>query len=180
MQTLNSSVNLLDLNQTLSGSWTDSARLLNQSAIASTSSAGDGLKADYFNNRDFTNLAFTRIDPTVNFNWGNGAPDARIDPDTFSVRWSGEVLAPTTGTYTFFTTSDDGVRLFVNNQLIVDYLRDQSATERSGRIDLIAGERYSIRLDYYDNRGQAISRLAWSAPNLAKQIIPQSQLSTLR
>ena len=56
----------------------------------------------------------TRIDPTVDFDWGTGSPAAAIGADTFSVRWTGQVQAPFSGTYTFYTVSDDGVRLWVN------------------------------------------------------------------
>ena len=59
---------------------------------------GDGLSATYYDNINFTGTTVSRIDPTVNFNWGAGSPAAGIGIDTFSVRWTGEVLAPNTGT----------------------------------------------------------------------------------
>jgi glucose/arabinose dehydrogenase len=142
----------------------------------STPTTGDGLRGEYYDNIDFTNSRFTRVDPTVNFNWGSGSPDSRIAADTFSVRWTGQVLAPTTGTYTFYTTTDDGVRLTVGGQSVINRFQDQAATERSGTISLVAGQRYNINLEYYENRGLASSQLAWSAPGIAKQIIPQAQL----
>src|SRR5207248_2127828 len=72
-----------------------------KATTAPATSAGNGLSGTYFNNMDFTAPVFTRRDPTINFNWGTGSPDPRIDPDSFSVRWSGQILAPTTGRYTF-------------------------------------------------------------------------------
>ncbi len=137
---------------------------------------GNGLRGEYYDNIDFTNLLVTRTDPTVNFNWGTGSPDPKIAPDTFSVRWTGQILAPTTGTYRFFTTSDDGSRLFINGQEVVSNYRDQAATERSGTIALVAGQRYNLQLEYYERGGLASSQLAWSAPGITKQIVPQSQL----
>ncbi|MBE8969004.1 PQQ-dependent sugar dehydrogenase [Nostocales cyanobacterium LEGE 12452] len=146
------------------------------SARSSLLSQGDGLKAEYYDNIDFTNLKQTRIDPTVNFNWGASSPDPSIGVDTFSARWTGKLEAKYSETYNFYTTSDDGVRLWVNGQQIINKLVDQPATAYSGSIALVAGEKYDIRLDYYENKSNAVSQLAWSSTSQAKEIIPQSQL----
>ncbi len=138
--------------------------------------AGPGLRAEYFNNSDFTGAKATRTDATVNFNWGTGVPAPGIDPDTFSVRWSGRVLAQYSGSYTFYTTSDDGVRLWVNGEKLIDSWTNQGPTENSGTIRLEAGKQYAIRMEFYDDVGAAVARLAWSHAQQAKQIIPQSQL----
>lgn len=137
---------------------------------------GTGLTANYFNNMDFTSLKATRTDATVNFDWGLGAPMTSMDADTFSVRWTGKVKPQYTGTYTFYTSSDDGVRLWVNNQLIINKWVDQATTEWSGTIQLTAGQKYDIKLEYYDNTEDAIAKLSWSSPLQAKQIIPQNRL----
>jgi glucose/arabinose dehydrogenase len=137
---------------------------------------GTGLRGEYYNNIDFTAPVLTRTDATVNFDWGTGSPDPGIGVDTFSAVWTGQVQPLYNETYTFFTTSDDGTRLFVNNQLVVNNNFDQPPTERSGTITLQAGQKYDIRLEYYENGGGAVSRLAWSSPSQIKQIIPQSQL----
>ncbi|MGO4695603.1 PA14 domain-containing protein [Paenibacillus sp. 2TAB26] len=99
-----------------------------------------------------------------------------MDADTFSVRWTGKVKPQYTGTYTFYTSSDDGVRLWVNNQLIINKWVDQATTEWSGTIQLTAGQKYDIKLEYYDNTEDAIAKLSWSSPLQAKQIIPQNRL----
>jgi hypothetical protein len=80
-------------------------------------SSGNGLTATYFDNMDFSGRSITRVDPQVNFEWGNGSPDAAIAADTFSTRWTGQVQAQKSETYTFFVRADDGVRLWVNGQL---------------------------------------------------------------
>jgi hypothetical protein len=92
------------------------------------------------------------------------------------VRWTGEVEPLYSETYTFYTTSDDGVRLWVNSQLVVDSWIDQSPTEHSGTIALTAGIKYDIQMDYYENTGGAVAQLRWSSASQAKEIIPQSQL----
>jgi hypothetical protein len=143
---------------------------------ASAVPVGLGLLGTYWDNIDFTGTARTRIDPTVNFDFGSGAPMPGMGADTFSVRWTGQVRAKVSGTHTFFTMSDDGVRLFVNGQLIIDNFTDHAPTENSGTITLTAGQKYDIRMDLYENGGGAVGQLRWSAPGLAKEVIPQTHL----
>ena len=137
---------------------------------------GNGLKGDYFNNIDFTDFAVSSVDPTVNFLWSSGSPHRSIGVDTFSARWTGQVQARYSEDYTFYTTGDDGVRLWVNGQLIIDGFIDQAPTEYSGRIRLEAGQKYDIKMEYYENRGGALAQLSWSSASQFKEIIPQSQL----
>ncbi|MEO1652931.1 MAG: PA14 domain-containing protein, partial [Bacteroidota bacterium] len=137
---------------------------------------GTGLTGTYFNNADLTNPVLTRLDPQIDFDWVEGSPDPAIDPNTFSVRWEGEIQARFSETYTFFTTTDDGVRLWVNDQLIIDNWVDQSVTETSGNIDLLAGQKVKIRMEFYENSIFAVARLAWSSASQNKQIVPQAYL----
>jgi hypothetical protein len=137
---------------------------------------GTGLRGDYHDNIDFTALTLTRTDSTVNFDWGTGSPDPSLGADTFSVRWTGSVEPRYSETYTFYTLTDDGVRLWVNDVLIVDRWIDQAATEWSGSIALSAGTRYSLRMDFYENGGHAVARLSWESPSTPKEVIPRSQL----
>ena len=134
------------------------------------------MRGEYFNNIDFTDSTVTRIDSTVDFNWGSGSPDSAIAANTFSVRWTGEIESRYSEIYTFRTTTDDGVRLWVNNELIIDGFIDQAPTNYEGSIALVAGERYDIRLEYYENRGGAVAQLSWFSDSQALEIVPQSQL----
>jgi uncharacterized repeat protein (TIGR03806 family) len=156
---------------------------LNSSAVGH----GTGLLGQYWSNAfpadPFPGTpTLVRTDSVVNFNWGNGSPDPKISADDFTARWLGTVQSQFSETYTFYTTSDDGVRLFlwVNNQKIpvVESWIDQGPTEHSGTIDLKAGQRYNIEMDFYENGGGAVSSLSWSSPSTAKVIIPQTQLYT--
>lgn len=140
------------------------------------SGTGTGLTGMYFNNVNFTSQKLSRVDATVNFDWRTGAPASQIDPDTFSVRWSGQVEPKYSENYTFYTVADDGVRLWVNNVLLIDDRNEHSATERSGSITLTAGKKYSIKLEYFDNQQDASVKLMWSSPSQGKEIIPASQL----
>lgn len=137
---------------------------------------GDGLKGEYFDNADLTALKETRIDPRVSFNFGRGSPFPTIGANSFSVRWTGELLAPVTGSYRLSTTSDDGVRLWVNGQQLVNNWTNHSATTNTGTIALTAGQRYAIKLEYFEQSGDAQIQLAWTVPGGARTVIPQSQL----
>jgi len=144
--------------------------------VAAPVGQGTGLSATYFDNMDFTGPTLTRTDATVNFNWGSGSPAASIAPDTFSARWTGQVQPRYTETYTFHTTTDDGVRLYVNNQLIINNWTNHSPTVNSGTITLTAGQKYDIRLEYFENGGGAVMKLEWQSARQAREVIPQSQL----
>ncbi|MBA3699219.1 MAG: PQQ-dependent sugar dehydrogenase [Planctomycetes bacterium] len=140
---------------------------------------GSGLTGEYWTNQDktFTGTAtVTRTDAVVDFTWGNGSPDAAITADKFTVRWTGKVQPAVSETYTFFTTTDDGVRLWVNNQLVIDQWVDQAPTESSGSIALTGGTQYDVKLEYFENGGGAEAELRWSSPSTFKAIVPMYRL----
>jgi len=137
---------------------------------------GTGLTGAYYNNMDFTGSSFVRNDATLNFNWVSGSPHSQLAVDTFSVRWTGQIQPRFSEAYTFFTTSDDGVRLWVNNQLIINNWTDHATTQNQGQITLTAGQKYDIKLEYYENSGNALNNLEWQSANQARQVVPQTQL----
>lgn len=92
------------------------------------------------------------------------------------MRWTGKVHAPLTDTYTFHTDTDDGVRLWIDNKLIIDKWEFQPQTEWTAKVDLVAGKRYTIRMDYLENNGIALARLFWSSPQFDKAIISKPYL----
>jgi PA14 domain/Pectate lyase superfamily protein len=142
-----------------------------------TLDAGNGLRGDYYNSANLTGFKKASIiSPTVNFNWGKGSPDAAIAPNTFSARWIGQVQPKTSGIYTFYTQADDGIQLWVNGQRLISNLTKDTVSESKGTIALIAGQKYDIKLKYYENTGSAAAKLLWSSLGQAKEIIPQSQL----
>ena len=113
---------------------------------ASPGGGGSGLRGEYYNGVNFDVLALTRIDPTIDFAWLNGSPGAGVDVDNFTARWTGQVQPLYSETYTFYTTSDDGVRLRVNGQLVINNWTDHGPTEDSGTITLVANQRYDQEL----------------------------------
>jgi hypothetical protein len=138
--------------------------------------AGTGLAATYFDNSDFTGPSVSRVDATVSFDWKDGSPTVEIEPDTYSTRWTGQVQPRYSETYTFYTTGDDGMRLWVNGEQLVDDWKRHSATVRSGQVTLAANTKYDIRMEYYENYGLAVAKLEWSSLSQAREIIPTSQL----
>ncbi|MHC4227457.1 MAG: PA14 domain-containing protein, partial [Planctomycetota bacterium] len=143
-----------------------------------TAGLGGGVKGQYYNGMNFETLVLTRVDPQIDFNWGDpGGPDPSVGDDQFSARWTGEVEAAFTETYTFYTNSDDGLRLWIGGQQLVNNWTDHGPTEDKGTIDLVAGNTYSLQMEYYENGGGAVAELRWSSPRTPKQLIPQAALS---
>lgn len=138
--------------------------------------SGTGLTGEYYNNLDFTDYSFTRVDPKIDFLWDYGSPDSRIDVDSYSVRWTGQIQPKYTGTYTFTTNADDGVRLWVNGQQIISDWNQHAPQDHSGTISLTAGQKYDIKLEYYEWGYGAQVTLYWTLPGMAKEVIPQTQL----
>lgn len=154
----------------------------------SASSMGNGLQAYYWNfnvvgnDYNFPNTTpdLTRIDDSVAINWGSGSPNSAINPDDFAVRWEGFIEAPETGDYVFSTYSDDGIRLWIDNKLVINNWRLHSTTlDNSPVISLIAGQRYQIKMEFFEHTGQAVAGLLWKTPSgSANQIIPTTALFT--
>ncbi len=139
---------------------------------------GTGLNGEYFTTQDLSGAAaVTRKDPKVDFDWGAGSPDPLVPVDHFSVRWSGQVQPRYTGTYTFSTTSDDGSRVFVDAKAVVSAFVDQGGNvENTGQIDLVAGQKYTIKVEYYDNLVNALVHMSWESSCQTKEIVPTTQL----
>ena len=136
---------------------------------------GGGLMGDYYDSRDFTNHAFQRLDQTIDFDWGNNDPGGGMGSNTFSIRWEGKIMIPADDTYDFHLTCDDGGRLWVGGDQLIDEWYDQSPTEHTGSKLLTAGL-HDIRIDYYENRGGASCELRWSSSTITKTILPHTAL----
>ena len=137
---------------------------------------GNGLRAWYYNNPDFSALQFVRVDSTIGFDWQAAPPAAPMQPDTFSVRWTGQVEPRYTQPCTFHVRTSDGVRLWLNGALLIDRWQDQTPMEVSATAFLTAGQKVDLIMEYYDGAGDAVAELSWSSPSQLKEIIPASQL----
>lgn len=120
----------------------------------------DGFTAEYFDNQTLTGEpVLTRQEAAINHDWGLEAPAEGVPADQFSARWTKtEEFAG--GIYTFSATADDGVRVFINGQPIIDKWVDQSAPTHTAEVELPAGE-HTITMEYYENGWAAVAKLAY-------------------
>ena len=121
-------------------------------------------RGDYFNNRSLSGSpTFVRNDVSIDFNWGSGSPAAGIANDNFSVRWTRSVQLDG-GNYRFHVRVDDGARLFVDDQLIIDQWQNGSEREFTAERYLNSGST-TLRLEYFEETGGARAALWWERLN---------------
>jgi len=147
---------------------------------AATGEAGDGLRGIYYDREGFATPKVNRVDPTVNFAWGKGAPAPDMGADGFSVRWSGFVEVPTDGSWRFYTQGNDGMRVWIDGEKVIDSwkVRETNAAVETASplLNLEADVRHQVRVDFFERRSGATARLLWSGPGVAKGVVPQSRL----
>jgi hypothetical protein len=138
---------------------------------------GTGLTGQYFSDEILSHLQLTRTDLTINLNSAlQATPAPGLASTVFSVRWTGQVQAQFTETYTFTTVSDDGIRVFVNGQTLINDWNVHPPRTDSGSIALVAGQKYNIEVDFFQNIGGFVAQLSWASPSTVKQLVPTSQL----
>ena len=138
----------------------------------------------------FREVTMERIDSQVDFDWARNTPGKPISEDNFKVDWNGYIQAPSNGVYRFEAEADDGVRVWINDQLVINNWKDaESGAEgnvmgnktsvlKDGKLRLKAGRKYSIRVSYYEKRRNAAISLFWSSKKMEREVIPQSALFT--
>lgn len=125
---------------------------------------GKGLFGEYFNNPKFEGKpTITRTDGTIDFGWTLFSPDEKIPYDWFSARWTGKLKAPRTGKIQIGIRGNDGYRLYLNNQLVIDCWRKQSFGTHTVPYEFADGKEYDIRLEYFETAGNARLKLVWDA-----------------
>ena len=138
---------------------------------------GNGLRGDYFQDRELLELVATHDHEAVDFSWRTPEmADPALTTPPYTVRWTGQVQARLSGGMTFYTRSDDGVRLFIDDQLVIDDWRDHVTTEDAGTMTLTAGRKYNVRLELKESGGGAEINLGWGNPCLTRETIPTAQL----
>ena len=121
-----------------------------------------GLKAEFFNNRIMSgDPVVTRIDENIDFNWGQSAPDPKIDPDKFSARWTGVLTAPKSGRIRIGTNSNDGSYLYIDGLLVVNNWGLHGPKLKSAEIVVEKGKQYDIMVEYYEGGNNASIKLEW-------------------
>jgi beta-glucosidase len=120
-----------------------------------------GLKAEYFDNMNLNGKPFlSRIDKEVYFDFVNNPPIPKKDT-RFSVRWTGWLVPPQTDTYHFGFIGDDGYRMYLDDTLFFENWKDHAPVFEKAKKDLVKGKKYKIRIEYYQNMGQAVAKLQW-------------------
>jgi YVTN family beta-propeller protein len=140
---------------------------------------GGGLLGVYYAGTALAgNPLLTRTE-AVDFDWASAAPAASVPVNLFSVRWTGTITVPTTGSYRFRTVSDDGVRLWIGGtQVINNWTNHSATTNTTGTINLTAGQRVAVTLEYFENTGSAVMRLQWRRPGTTSYVaIPTASLN---
>jgi hypothetical protein len=119
-----------------------------------------------------------RTDSTIDFDWGGGAPHEGMNQDYFSIRWTGFMKPEHSGTYSIHTVTDDGVRLWVGDELLIDDWNPHPPKENSANVNLQAEEYYPIKMEFFEGGGGAMARLLWTPPGGNKNVIPNWALFT--
>ncbi|NJM38262.1 MAG: DUF1800 family protein [Akkermansiaceae bacterium] len=151
------------------------------SIFTDNSGATTGWNANFYNNTTLSGApARTQTDSSItngnNGDWGIGTPDSSIPANNFSARWTGQVMPQYSQTYYFVVNADDGSRLWVNNQLLIDKWSGVANQDQTSSIELQAGVKYDIKLEYNEISGSARAQLSWYSNDQAKQIIPTERL----
>lgn len=143
------------------------------------SDRGCGLIGRYYDGDDFRRLALVRLDPVVDFDWGDRGADPRVEITRFSVRWSGLLEPRFDEVHRFWVACDDGAKLWIDDQLVVSDWQIQSVNYKSpasGTVLLHAGRKVRIRLEYFEHERLAAVRLGWESPSLPREVIPSDRL----
>jgi len=123
-----------------------------------------GLKGEYFKNTACSGEpVLTRIDPVIDFNFGRNAPAPGIPATYFSVRWTGSFIAPSSGPYYIGGEFDDAIRLYINGRLLIDRTLNRNKSSEVTKIEVEAGKKYDLRLEYIQQWYHAEVKL-WGAP----------------
>jgi hypothetical protein len=129
-----------------------------------------GVKAEYFNNITLAGSPeVVRIDTSLTPYWDTSSPGESVRPDSFSVRWTGSILAPRDGVYKFSLVADDRARLFLSDSLLIDCWDDPPNVTKTGEMFLKNGSLYRFRVEYAEITGWAGMRLKWSIPPVAPE-----------
>jgi beta-glucosidase len=130
-----------------------------QTRFESSPRGPQGLKGEYFNNDNLQGApALVRTDERIDFHWGNGSYKDGETVDHFSARWTGYFVPPSEDDYKFYVSADDGVRLYIDNTLVIDDWKKHSETLNTYAMHLEAGKPHDLRLEYFEDTGTATAR----------------------
>ena len=125
-----------------------------------------GLKAEYFNGIDFNEKIAERIDANIDFYWNDTPPFSGMDPHVCSVRWTGRLKSPESGTFTFSARVDDGIRVWVGGVQVIDAWDLHDEGRFSGDVKLEEGKDYPLKVEYFNALIEAEVKLFWKLPSM--------------
>ncbi|BCM91630.1 peptidoglycan-N-acetylglucosamine deacetylase [Abditibacteriota bacterium] len=136
---------------------------------------GDGLSGSYYNRYNLFSPTATRVDKTIDFKWGSKSPISGVKTNQYAVSWSGDLLAPKTGSYNLSLVANGWTRVWLNNNVVMDHNRFGSGTANA-TLSLTGGTRYPIRIDYISDSNSGQINFWWKYPSKDWQIVPQGFL----
>jgi len=135
----------------------------------STTLAQHGLKAEYYNGVNFDKAVAVKFVDNIDDSWDNTPPIAGLNPHECSIRWTGKLIPGKSGNYLFSARVDDGIRVWLDDKLIINQweLNDVGIFENSTQ--LIAGETYTLKVEYFNALLEGEVRLLWQIPGVEKE-----------
>ena len=127
--------------------------------------AQQGLKGEYYTGTNFEQKVFSRIDRQLTFSWTEGSPGPGMPHSYYSIRWTGKLFAPVTGQYRFYAKVDDGIRIWVDGQKLMDSWQLNDSQHYTSSIVLQAGRYYDLRIDYFNDMLGGELELYWQRPD---------------
>ncbi|MDD2599569.1 MAG: BatA domain-containing protein [Kiritimatiellae bacterium] len=141
-----------------------------------TQMSGHGLLADYYKRHKDGNSVLTRVDPTLNFNWGEQAPAEGIGRDRFSVSWQGSFVPEVSGHYKFFAKADDRLSLRIGS-LSINIKEGQQGFAEG---DFQGGVRYPLKASFEEDSGLAYVQVEMEGPGINRVTLPEALLVPVR
>src|SRR5262245_20634468 len=149
-----------------------------EGATVPSSVTPGGFKAEYFNNKELQGQpVLVRTDEQINFDWSRGRPAPEVNEDGFSVRWTGKFVPKESGAYQLGAMADDGVRVYLDGQILVDaWTGNQASQIRTlmKEVKLEAGRSYDVRIEYFEDIRNAIAKFYWSFPRFTERILEEA------
>lgn len=134
-----------------------------------------GLNVTYFKDVSLTRVVFKGTDKTIDHNWAGGGMPQGVPANNFSVRWEGVLVPEEEGEYIISFTSDDGVRMWIDDDLVVDEWYEQAETTFKHAMELKKGRRYPIKVEYFQGGGEAVAKLGWEKKSASEMGVQMSK-----
>lgn len=128
-----------------------------------------GLLGEYFNNTSLSGTpVLTRVDSEINFLWNYSSPGTGVTADKFSVRWTGEIQIDAPGEFLFRTYTDDGIRVYIDDKLIISNWTTHGSTYDYSAATYLTSGRHDLRIEFFEATGGARMELYWASAEICR------------